>query len=166
MKKTPKNAKLSDEIIKAIYGNRVKEVESWIKIEGVGTVDRDGRNIVIHSIIAKKSNILKMALELQEDPGLKDSTGQYPMHYAAQQHSVESADILLQYGAMIDCVDDYGNTPLWRAVFSYRGDGDIIEFLLKSEADFNYLNQSNISPFKLANTIANYDVKRFFADKI
>ena len=34
---------------------------------------------------------------------------------------------------------------LWRAVFSYRDNGDIIEFLLERGADQNYDNQSHIS---------------------
>lgn len=163
MKRNLKKARLSDEIIRAIYGNRIFEIENWINKEGVDTVDADGRNIVVHSIIAKNNNTLKLALELRENSNIKDRTGWYPLHYAAQDNSVETAEIILQFGAIIDCEDDYGNTPLWRAVFSYRGDGKIIEFLLKRGADQNHDNHSQISPVKLANTIANYDVRRFFS---
>lgn len=163
MKRNLKKTRLSDEIIRAIYGNRTTEIESWINMEGVDTVDADGRNIVTHSVIAKNDNTLKLALKLQENPNVRDKNGWYPLHYAAQDNSVAAANILLQYKSIIDCEDDYGNTPLWRAVFSYRGDGTIIEFLLKSGADRNHDNHSQISPYKLANTIANYDVKRFFS---
>ncbi|WP_165499776.1 ankyrin repeat domain-containing protein [Pedobacter frigidisoli] len=162
MKKKPKKTKLSDEIIRAIYGNRTVEIDNWISKEGVGTVDNDGRNIVIHSLLAKNIIVLKLALGHQEDPNTKDRTGWYPLHYAAQDNSVEAADILIQNGAIIDSEDDYGNTPLWRAVFSYNGSGEMIEFLLKRGADLNHNNHSQVSPSKLANTIANYDVRKFF----
>jgi ankyrin repeat protein len=164
MKKNLKNNKLSDEIIRAIYGNKIQEIENWINNEGVSTLSSDGRNIVTHSIIANNANVLKLALELQEDPNIKDHNGWYPLHYAAQQNSASLAEIILKYGAIIDCEDDYGNTPLWRAVFSYRGNGEMIEFLLKSGADRNHDNHSQVSPYKLANTIANYDVKQFFPE--
>lgn len=166
MKRNLKKTRLSDEIIRAIYGNNTKEIENWISKEGVDTVDADGKSIVIHSIIAKNNNTLKLALELQENPNIKDRDGWYPLHYAAQDYASEATDIILQYGAMIDCEDDYGNTPLWRAVFSYRGEGKIIEFLLKRGADQNHDNHSQISPIKLANTIVNYDARRFFLNKI
>nr|WP_199157283.1 ankyrin repeat domain-containing protein [Pedobacter sp. ASV2] len=117
MKKNLKNNKLPDKIIRAIYGNRIQEIKNWINKEGVNILDSDGRNIVMHSIIANNANILKIALEHQEDPNIKGHDGRYPLYHAAQKNFASLAAIILKYGAIINFEDNYGNTPLWRAVF-------------------------------------------------
>jgi uncharacterized protein len=51
---------------------------------------------------------------------------------------------------------------LFRAVFNSCGDGSVIELLLSAGADPNAPNDSDVTPIKLARTIANYDVAQFF----
>jgi len=57
--------------------------------------------------------------------------------------------------------DNYVNTPLFRAVFSSNGRGDIIKLLLLYNADMNLKNKSGISPLQLAKTIGNYDITQY-----
>jgi len=55
--------------------------------------------------------------------------------------------------------DQHGNSPLWRAVFAYRGSSSAIIALKAAGADLDLPNTSGVSPRSLAATIANYDVK-------
>lgn len=73
-----------------------------------------------------------------------------------------AARALLEAGARVDSVDNYGNTPLWRAVFGSCGRGDMIQLLLAAGANPHAKNLSGVSPFDLASSIGNYDVKQFF----
>lgn len=52
-------------------------------------------------------------------------------------------------------MDIFGNTPLWRAVMSFKDDPTIISELLQSGADPSKVNTSGVSPWTLAETIGN-----------
>ena len=56
--------------------------------------------------------------------------------------------------------DVYGNTALWRAAFESRGQGAMLKLLLAHGANPDQPNHSGMSPRQLAETIANFDVKR------
>ena len=61
-------------------------------------------------------------------------------------------------------MNSFGNTPLFTAVFNYRGDASVIELLRDRGADPLRKNESGQTPVGLARLIANYDVGRFFTD--
>jgi ankyrin repeat protein len=88
----------------------------------------------------------------------RDTAGWTALHFAAQRQDVSQIERLLAAGADVDATDGYGNTPLFRAVFCYRGDGSAIAALKAAGADENKLNTSGVSPRSLADSIANYDV--------
>lgn len=95
---------------------------------------------------------------------LPDREGRTPLHFAAQEQRADMVRLLLKAGAIVDAEDKHGNTPLWKAVFSSRGDGEVIGILRAGGADPNHANRDSTSPVGLARRIANYDVARFFAD--
>jgi ankyrin repeat protein len=80
------------------------------------------------------------------------------LHFAAQAQSQSAVQVLLAAGAVVDAVDGRGNTPLWRAVFNYRGDPATLRALLAAGADPKRGNAYGVSPQQLAGRIANYDV--------
>ena len=94
----------------------------------------------------------------------QDKQGWTALHFAAQENATAVAALLIEAGAKIDTRDAHGNTPLFRAVFNYRGDGHLIELLRNHGANPLQMNNHGQSPVGLARLIANYDVARFFAD--
>lgn len=92
----------------------------------------------------------------------QDKNGWTPLHFATQENSLEAVEALIRAGADVDIVDEHGNTPLWRAVFSSKGNGEVIKALLKAGANPNRPNLHGVSPQGLAGTIANYDLEPFF----
>ena len=77
-------------------------------------------------------------------------------------HNVPAVELLLKSGVNVETKDIYGNTSLWRAVYSCKEKGDISKLLLDSGADIKNKNDSGISPIELAETIANYNIIQFF----
>jgi ankyrin repeat protein len=98
------------------------------------------------------------------DPNAVDDSGWTPLHFAARASTPEVVKLLLNAGAAVDPRDSFGNTPLWRAVFHSRGEGEVIRLLRTAGADPYIDNKHGSSPLKLARTIANYDVRQYFRD--
>jgi ankyrin repeat protein len=161
MKKNQVN-KLPEDVIRAIYRKDLNVINQWQSKETINSIDKDGRSAIFHAILIASIDVTKQLLKESPNLNLKDRKGWYPLHYAAQNYLVEIANLLIDDGADIESKDDYGNTPLWRATFSSQGKGDMIKLLISNGANPDNRNDSNISPIKLANSIANYNVKQFF----
>lgn len=79
-----------------------------------------------------------------------------PLHYCAVYDCFEIANMILKYGGLLSIADDYGNQPLWTAVFNVKGrDGrlPIVELYLMHGADKHYKNKAGRSPADFANQI-------------
>jgi len=124
--------------------------------------DGDGRTPLIHAAIDNRLAVADLLLQSGADTDAQDRLGNSALHYAAQEHHLELTSLLINYGATVDLEDGHGNTPLWRAVFNSRGRGELIQILVTAGADRHHRNKHGKTPFDLANSIANYDVVRFF----
>ena len=99
------------------------------------------------------------------DPNVRDSAGWTALHFAAERQDAALIERLLATGAEVDVADEFGNTPLWRAVFTYRnGSAEPIRALLAAGADRHRPNTNSVSPMTLAETIANYDARAILRD--
>ena len=133
-------------------------------------MDEFGRTTLLNACIglgfSREQSIaaVNAAIDARENLDLADLGGWTALHFAAQNNDAEVCELLLDAGGFVDPIDSLGNTPLWRAVLSCRGDGDCIRVFLTYDANPFLENLSGISAVKLARTIGNYDVERFFSD--
>jgi len=124
--------------------------------------DNYGRTALIQAAIDTRIDAMRLLLNSGASPDIQDKSGWSALHFAARSRSAEAIELLVSHGATVDIADSYGNTPLWRAVFNYRGDGGAVSTLLRLGADSHFKNKHGNSPADLAKKIANYDVKKFF----
>ncbi len=124
--------------------------------------DRAGRTALMNAIIDGEHAQASSLLEQGANPDDTDKAGWCALHFAAQDCSAKSVKMLLNAGANLELRDRHGNTPLWRATMSYRGEAEVISLLLEAGSDPDAANKGGISPRSLANTIANYDTAKFF----
>jgi len=80
---------------------------------------------------------------------LGDRDGWTPLHAAAQNNEDGDRSFSSRFGCNVDPRDSCGNTPLFRAVFNSRGDGELIELLRERGADAEPKNKSGASPVGL-----------------
>ncbi|MFD8425514.1 ankyrin repeat domain-containing protein [Streptomyces sp. NPDC059466] len=85
-----------------------------------------------------------------QGPGRVDRQGWTPLHFAADEQDAAAVGSLLAAGAEVDAPDEQGNTPLWQAVFTYRGDGEVLSLLVGAGADPDRDNLHGVSPRRLA----------------
>jgi ankyrin repeat protein len=127
-------------------------------------VDRAGRTALHYAAGNADCKEVRRLLDLGMDVAAADDDGFTPLHFAAQSNATDVALILLDAGAPVDAPDAFGNTALSRAVFSCRGDGTLIQLLRARGSDPTIKNKRGVSPVKLAQTIANFNVRQFFSD--
>jgi len=96
------------------------------------------------------------------NPNDQDKNGWTPLHFAAQENSISAVRALIKCGANAELKDVFGNTPLFRAVFSSTGNGEIINCLIEAGANPDSKNKHDVSPKSLAESIGNYDLAKFF----
>jgi uncharacterized protein len=60
---------------------------------------------------------------------------------------------IINSGAILELMDNYGNTPLWYAVFNARGNYEYVELLMQNKANPNSLNNAGRSPIMFASQI-------------
>jgi uncharacterized protein len=154
----------SNEFVAAIARND-KSALARLLAEGFdpNSKDRDGRTPLMLAVTSDNLELVQFLIENGADVNSKDNNGFTPLHFAAQDFRVQAAESLLRNGAKVNACDNYGNPPLWRAVFNSQGRGDLITLLLKHGADRNLKNKSGKTPVELANTIGNYDVRKFIS---
>jgi len=127
-------------------------------------LDPDGRTALMAAAIDSKNEAARILIDAGADVDTQDPGGWSALHFAAQSGSVDIARMVLDAGAQVDPTDSHGNTPLFRATFESRGNGDVIELLRAHGADPKLTNKSGVSPVELARTIANFDVAQFYED--
>ena len=127
-------------------------------------LDPDGRTALMAAAIDSKLDAAQILIDAGANVDAQDPGGWSALHFAAQSGSLEIVDLLLDAGASVNVVDIHGNTPLGKATFECRGNGDLIKLLRSRGADPYLENNSGVSPVALARTIGNYDVAQFYDD--
>jgi hypothetical protein len=161
MKKT--SNKETNIILEAIFQNDFKKTNEILK-NGIDPNIRDfnGRTPLFQAIVEGNVEIVQELLKFGAEINIHDNAGNTPLHFAANEYQISIAKILIDKGATVDAVDFHGNTPLSNAVYYSKGRGEMILLLLEKSADKTYKNKHGISPEKLADSIANYNVIKFF----
>ena len=130
--------------------------------EEVNAMDSDGRTVLMEAALRNHIQVVYMLLQFGADPNIGDNTNYTALHFAAQEYAVDAVKALLKAGANVDAKDDYGNTPLGKAVYYNDEVGEVIKLLLDAGADKNLENNYGVSPIGLAKSIGNFDMVQFF----
>jgi ankyrin repeat protein len=109
---------------------------------------------LLQAVIEGDLNRLQRLLAGGADPNVADDAGWTALHFAAQRQDADQVRALLAAGAAVDAADAHGDTPLFRAVFTYRGSASTIEALKAAGADLYKRNVEGISPRSLAQSFA------------
>jgi len=161
--RTPASPRLSPKAIRAVHRQDYPALEQLVTNATVNLPDSSGRSVL--SFVVNYGDAAMLQWLLHKGPALdqQDRNGWAALHFAAQTYAVEMAASLLAAEATVDLPDGFGNSPLWRATFESRGRGAMLHLLLTHGANPDQPNDSGVSPRQLAETIANFDVKQFFA---
>jgi ankyrin repeat protein len=133
-----------------------------MSVNNLFTTYYKGRTPLFYSLFLEKNDLLYKLILAGANINQQDKIGWTTLHHAVQRYNLPATYLLLKSGVDLEMKDDYGNTPLLRAVFESNGKGDIIKLLLNSGADIYNKNDFGISTIELAEAIASYNVIQFF----
>ena len=123
----------------------------------------DGRTLLMEAVLEKRADLVALLLDHGVNPALQDREGSTALHFAAQAHLASIVQLLLDKKAPVDPVDHQGDTPLFKALSTFRGEaeGNAIWALLLAGADRTVKNAHGVSPEDLAKRPSNYDLGQF-----
>lgn len=157
---------LADKLITLLYQNDLnglsKEISQGETLTGL---DRDGRSLLMHAVLASDANAVMVRFLLQNgaDAEVQDKDQKWTaLHFAARDQKKELVAVLLDYCSNVDVVDSFGNTPLWRAVMTSDDQTGLIESLVNKGADPNKKNNNGVSPRDLADRLGKSAILDFF----
>ena len=110
----------------------------------INMVGRDGRTLLIHAACYNQIPIAQHLLNNNADSSKHDDLGFTALHAAVENHHYDMIKLLLEAGANVNAVDNFGNTPLQRASHQKT---EIIQLLLSGGADPSIINNYGISAF-------------------
>ena len=90
------------------------------------------------AIVGDYQGLLNHILEKKSLLEAKDKFGRPLLYIAARNGHYKVCEILLEYGADVNCMDENGSSPLHAA--AYHGHNDIINLLISYGADINKKN--------------------------
>jgi ankyrin repeat protein len=126
-------------------------------------MDRGKRTPLMYAALEGSTAAVRLLLDAGAAVNAQDAGGLTALHFAAQGWKVEVAEVLLGNGASVELTDSYGNSALFKATLASSGRGELITMLLAKGADPHRANNSGVSPWKLAHTIGNFDIKQHYA---
>lgn len=107
--------------------------------------------------VSNAINAAKALIEGGINVNLQDKiTGATPLHYCAVYNYFDMANLILENRGKLSVADNFGNEPLWTAVFNVKGVVEklpIVELLLQNGADKNHKNNAGRSPLDFANQV-------------
>ena len=111
-----------------------------------------GRLDIHYDALEGRVDDLRAALARGEEPGMADTAGFTPLHFAAQQGQADAARVLVEAGAPLDARNKFGNSPLWVAVMNHRlGEGDrVVSLLIAAGASLDAANLSGVTVREVA----------------
>ncbi|MEO8233783.1 MAG: ankyrin repeat domain-containing protein [Flavobacterium sp.] len=101
------------------------------------------------------SEIFLQKVSELKDVDKKFQKGLNLLHFACEHSNINLAKELIKRHINIEEKNDYGNTPLWTAVFNSKGNYELVDLLLLHKANPDSINNANNTPLKFAETINN-----------
>jgi ankyrin repeat protein len=85
-----------------------------------------------------------------------DNHGNQPLHWACQEGHSEIVKLMVSYGANVDAVDNYGFTPLYKAVLGEKDCPELCEISLKHEAEIDAVDENGNQSLHWAEMAVNH----------
>lgn len=150
-----------------VQGNRGTPVH-WLKPRGerkIGPVYPRSLNRKLLQMVDSEDDVdvdaVKRLLDQGADVKAKDKKGRTALMHAAENGHTEVMKLLVNHGAVVNTVDELGNTPIKWVV----NDLDTVKFLIKNGADVDRANKNGFTLLMAAAQRGATDVVKFLIQR-
>jgi ankyrin repeat protein len=141
------------DIFQIIRANNIKEYYLEINNIDINTLNEYKQNLLQESIAYNSHDISCDLIKRNINLNHKDDDGKTSLHYCAAHGNYDVAKLILENGGDINICDNYGNNPLWVAVFNARGVYNLVRLFIVFKANINSKNNADKSPLDFAKQI-------------
>lgn len=128
-----------------IEGN-VDVLDAFVQQYGINSINEDQRGILTICILEGRTDLaLHLINETDIDLNQTDRNGYTPLHFAVQENNYSVVEALLRKKVVIDPIDKFGNTPLYKCV-TEKVNINITNVLLEYGANVTIKNSFGYSP--------------------
>ena len=127
-----------------------KKSDTYLKNISININTKNGRGETLFHFAAeyKNSKPLSYIINKCENLNETDMHGEAPLHRAALKGNVESAKLLLEWGAEVDALSVRHESPLMYACKG-KQNIDMIQLLIKHKANINLVNDEGETPLDI-----------------
>lgn len=134
----------------SVVGGNVQVVDFLVRSDAKMEVQDQKGDTALHLACASRQSQVAMALlHLRSPMDIPNRTLETPLHLACREGMLSVVQTMCAFGCPVNVVDQMGMTPLHLAAIS--GDGDMVRYLLLSNADCNKMNKDEARPEEIAN---------------
>lgn len=135
---------MENELINAVSRGSLDDLKQHFQQDKVDK--KLAEDLLIGAIVGDFQDIVSFLLDNGVSPNAKDINNEsYALHYAANNCRFDIAKLLLERGADVNCVDDYGNLPVSKAVFKRNKCPELMKLLVKHGSDIHKKNNHGVS---------------------
>lgn len=128
-----------------VEGN-VDVLDAFIHQYGLNSINEEGRGILTICILEGRTDLaLYLINETDVNLNQADRNGYTPLHFAVQENNYSVVEALVRKNAVIDPIDKFGNTPLYKCV-TEKVNINITNVLLEYGANVTIKNSFGYSP--------------------
>lgn len=128
-----------------VEGN-VDVLDAFIHQYGLNSINEEDRGILTICILEGRTDLaLYLINETDINLNQADRNGYTPLHFAVQENNYSVVEALVRKNAVIDPIDKFGNTPLYKCV-TEKVNINITNVLLEYGANVTIKNSFGYSP--------------------
>lgn len=121
-------------------------LDAFIRQYGINSINENNRGVLAICILEGRTDLaLHLINETDININQTDRNGYTPLHFAVQENNYSVVQALVQKKAVIDPVDKFGNTPLYKCV-TEKVNINITNVLLEHGANITIENCFGYSP--------------------
>ncbi len=154
-------------VFKAIDRNDLAAIRSEIEKDKQALnkpLPATGLTPLLMAISQRRVDAVQILLDLGADLNSKDRRGRTPLHLAIMKRRPDVVQLVLEAKPDIDALDNNESTPLMYAMI-YRGDEQLVQQLLKGDADVSAKNRSGLTALQMACNYQRPEAALLFLEK-
>ena len=128
-------------VFREVRTGDLKKIENSIDKKNINSINDSGISLLHESIASRHDDISLYLISNGIDTNIPNKEGKSAIAYAAIYQNSKITEAIIKKGTEINSEDSHGNTPLWHALLSSRGDYSVFILIFNAGGDPYIVNK-------------------------